>query len=151
MKKCNIYKTPTEYIVETYSETDIGLYISDDPVFIIALNDEIGLQKALFDSLSNSKKDIPTPKRDEWTKWQKERLKKINQKSFNSLYEKSNSCNAILENGILKIYPEKYRISGKPSEGLVHVEEDKVEIADAENKKEEVTSSIIEILSRKYR
>lgn len=151
MKKCNIYKTQTDYIVETYSETDIGLYISDDPVFIIALNDEIGLQKAVFDSLANSRKDIPTPKPNEWTKWHKDRLKKLNQKSFNSLYEKSNSCNAILENGVLKIYPEKYRIPGKPSEGVVHVEEAMVEIPYTENKKEEVTSAIIESLKRKYR
>lgn len=56
-----------------------------------------------------------------------------------------------LDNGNIRIYPEKYYNPQKPCQGLVSVEEDMIEITNAENKREEVTSDIIEILNRKYR
>ncbi len=153
MKKCIIYKTQTEYIIVTYSESNIGLYIIDDPIFIIPLNDDLSLQNAIFASLKSSKKGIPipTPLRDEWTKWQKEQLAKMKQKTFLSLYKKSSSCEVILEENVIKVYPEKYSIAGKPNQGLVNVKEDMVEIRDAANNQEKVTLTIIEILNRKYR
>jgi len=152
MKASSIYKTQDKFIVITSSESDIGLYLDDDPICTLPINCEIEkLQEAIFYSLKKSRKNIPTPKRDEWAKWKKEQLKKIDQKSYTGLYKNSNSCSIREENGIVKIWPHKFLTAGKPSDGLDIVEEDVVEIKDAEFNKSEVVSKVMGLLQKKYK
>lgn len=67
MKSSNIYKTKTNYIIGTMSESDIGAYIADDPIYVVPTDIKIeDIQILIFDSLMKSRKGIKTPKRDEW-------------------------------------------------------------------------------------
>lgn len=83
--------------------------------------------------------------------WIKETLKKMQVKSYPSLYKTSNSCTLHLENNILKIYPEKYYNPKKPSQGLDYVEEDMVEMEYSIDKEREITLKILEILEKDYK
>src|SRR5690349_15633819 len=106
MSRSQVCKTKTEYLIVTFSESDIGLYIIDDPIYHLPLGcapEEI--ETAVVDSLLKSRRNVPTPKREEWASWQKDMLKKMKQKSFTSLVKDSISCRLIEKEGSLYIYP----------------------------------------------
>lgn len=151
MRACNIYKTKDFYKIITESETEDGFLLSGDPVFLVSIEDNsIDLTNAIFNSLKSSRTNVPTPKREQYPILEKEIMKKIKEKSYTSLYKTSNSASLRLEEGTLKIWPLKFFNPARPGDGLVLVEEDKFEIPDAENNKEEVVKAITEILNRKY-
>ena len=152
IKACLIYKKDNCYKIVTQSETKAGFLLSVEPIFIVQVNSPIEeLELALFQSLNSSKKNIPVPKREEYPLLEKEELMKLKEKSYNSLYKTSNSCDLRLENNILKIFPEKFYNPKKPSQGLVFVEEDMFEIDDPENHKKEVVTKVMELLEKDYK
>jgi hypothetical protein len=147
MKRCQLHRTKTKFIVYTESKSDTGLYLADDPVYLLpVVCDVLELQNAIVDSLLKSRRNMPTPKRDEWAAWQKDLLKKMKQRSFTGLYKSSSSCLVEMNGNALIIYPEKLSQASRPSQGLVLVEEGRVEIQDWENNKDKLTARIIEIL-----
>ena len=148
MKASCIYKTEKEYKIITQSETDIGLFISDDPIFILPIISDIeDVKEAIFKCLNNSRKGIYTPKQDEWGKWQKERLKKMKEKSYIGLDKRSNYVGIRLEKNVLVISPGKYT----HRQGFEIVEKDIVEIGYSPDKEMEITERIIEMLKVDYK
>ena len=152
MKACNVYKTKDYYKVVTWSQTVDGFWLSSEPVFLIPVTDAPGsLMTAVFESLKGSITGVPTPDREDYPVREKDLMKKLQEKNYAALYMNSSSCDVRMEKGTIEIHPEKYHNPKKTKEGLVWVEGDVVQIRDAENKKEEVISALIELLDRKYR
>ncbi len=148
MKRCSLYKTETEYKIVTDSETDIGLFIGDEPVFILPIISDIeNIKNAIFECLNSSRKGIYTPKVDEGSEWQKWRLKKLKEKSFVGLERRSNYVGLELEKNTLNICPGKYI----PREGFETVEKDVVKIEYSQDKEIEITERIIEMLKVDYK
>jgi hypothetical protein len=148
IKTCEIYKTSKNYIIITESSSDIGLGISDDPIYVIPINSTINeLEEKVFDCLNSSRVGIYTPKRDEWASWQKEQLLKMGQKSFDLLYKNSSSCSLKLEDNILSICP---RSLTRKHKGLVLVEKDIIKLDLNDINKDQAIKKIIEALSISY-
>ena len=152
MKSCTIYKTNKNYIIVTQSICDIGARITDDPIYVIPVETNIEeLREKVFDSLNNSRTDVYTPKRDEWSLFEKRDLEKMGQKSFITLYKNSNSCNLALENDILTIQPDQYCEPNKPKSGLCSVKEAAIQINLINTDKTEIMKILIEMLSVSYK
>lgn len=152
MKTCEVYKTPKNYIIITESTSDIGLGISDDPIYVIPIDSTINeLQEKVFDCLNSSRVGVYTPNRDEWASWQKKQLEKMQQKSFVMLYKNSNSCHLALENNIITIYPYKYYDPSKPKQGLCAVEEAEVKIDLNNIDKDEIIKILVDMLNVSYK
>ena len=148
MKRCSIFKTEKEYKIHTESETDIGLFICDAPIFILPVKSDIeNIKDAIFECLNNSRKGIYTPKVDEWSDWGKECLKKLKEKSHEGLDKRSNYVCIELEKDILTIYPGKHT----PRKGFSTVEEDVVKMEYFQEKEIEITKRIIEMLEVDYK
>lgn len=149
MKECIIYKTIKSFIICTMSKSDIGLYMCDDPIYVVPLEtDAVELQHLIFDSLLKSKEGLTAPLRNEWADWEKGILKKMGEQSFSKLDKFSNSCKLSLYSTNLKVYPYKYVQKYK---GLDYVEEDIVEYEYSEEKQYEITLKILEVLEKDYR
>ena len=149
MKENIIYKTTKSYIICTMSKSDIGLYMCDDPIYVVPLLTDLKeLNYLIFDSLLKSKDGLTAPLRNEWAEWEKGILKKMGEKSFSKLEKFANSCKLSLDSSILKIYPYRYIEKYK---GLNTVKEDMVEYAYCEDKQYEITLKILEILDRDYK
>lgn len=149
MKSCDIFKTKEFYKIITQSETDTGLLVSDEPVFILPIdvNEEIFKVK-IFNSLMSGKSGFKLPENKEDIKvWQKEQLKHLKEKSFLNLYKTSTNCCIRLNDGILKIFPSKFSEKYK---GMITVKEDVVEFKYIESDELDITRRIIEILNNKY-
>ena len=146
MKACVIYKTEKEYKIVTESESNTGLGLEDEPIFILPIGVNIAnIKEAIFKSLNSSRKNVRMPK--DWKEWQKEQLNKMKEKTFIGLYKKSNSVGVCLENNILTVYPCKYM----PKMGLVAVKEDTVKIECSLDNELEITKKILEILEVDYK
>lgn len=145
MKACVIYKTRTNYKIITESIADIGLLISDDPFFILPITSGIeDIKNAIWNSLNSSRSGISIPKRNDWPLWQKDQLKKMNEKSFPDLYKNSTSCELRIEDRIATIYPYQYI---NPKNGLEVIEDDIVNFNYSKDTELEITLKIIEILN----
>lgn len=150
MGACNIFKTKNQYKIITESETEDGFLLGGDPVFVISENDVAKLKAAVFESLRSSRRNVPTPKRDQYSVFEKYIMSKVKEKSYTALYKESTRASLRLDGDVLKIWPLKFLTPGKPNNGLALVEEDVIEIGNAPNRMDEVTSSIIDILNKKY-
>lgn len=147
-----IFKTKDSYKIITESRTKAGFLLSGEPVFIIPLDSPLdSLEFAMFESLRNSKKNVPVPKRDEYHVIEKKIVQKINEKSYNSLYKKANGCSIRCENESVKIFPLKFFNPNRPSQGLDLVEEDMFEIQNFEDNKRKITEKVIELLKKNYK
>ena len=80
--------------------------------------------------------------------WQSKFLDKIGQPSFNSFYKNSNSCSIRLEMDKIKVWPVKFSTPGKPSDGLVPVENELFEVKYEKASEKIFTAKIIEILQK---
>lgn len=122
MRSCFIYKKNDEYKFETISETDIGLDISDGPVKFLAIDCENSVfWDSLMSTLKNSRQEVKTPKKDEWKKWQSERLNLLKEKSFTELYKESKSVFIQLDHNKITIFPNKF----ENKNGLIRLINDK--------------------------
>ena len=145
MKSCFIYKTEKEYKIITEHESDTGLGLEDEPIFILPIGSDIAnIKESIFKSLNSSRKKVPFPKNVK--EWQKEGLKRMKEKSFKGLYEKSNSVGIRIEKNILIISPSKYTTKM----GIGIVEEDIVKMEYSLDKEIEITKKILEILEKSY-
>ena len=146
MKSCFIYKTEKEYKIITEHESDTGLGLEDKPIFILPIeSDIVNIKESIFKSLNSSRKNVPFPK--DVKEWQKEGLKRMAEKSFKGLYEKSNSVGIRIEKNILTICPSKYM----PKMGIVPIEEDMIKMEYSLDKEIEITKKILEILEIDYK
>ena len=116
MASCLVFNTRNNYKIITESYTDVGLLITDEPVFILKkpVSNQV-LWLAIYDCLKSSRLKIKQPKRDEWGTWQKNMLKLLQETSFDKLYKTSSSCQVKLENDELFLFQYKY----KPKIGLL--------------------------------
>lgn len=143
IKSCVVYKTNKEYKIVTESETDTGLFISDEPVFILpsTISDDELITK-IFLSLNSSKEEIIFPvNREAMDKWQTKQLNNLNEKSFVDLYKNSRSCLIRIEDKILTIYPYEY---GGARKGLI-VNEEKIEKFNSSNDQNQILNYIKEM------
>ena len=148
---CSIYKTNDYYKIVTESETTVKYFLGGEPVFLVSVNSFEQLQKSIFESLYSSKLGVPTPSLDELKIHNTNLLKKIKETSYTSLYKKCNSVSLRVNKDVLNIAPMKFYNVLKPSKGLVPVMDDIVLISDPFNKKNEVTSAIVQLLEKDYR
>lgn len=145
MKACDIYKTENTYKIITQSETDTGLLFSNGPILLLPINTNIEeLKNGIFSCLHKSISNVKMPDtKDEFSKWQKEFLKIIQEKSFVNLYRKSSNCEIRLNDNILKIYPSIYSEKYK---GMVAVKDKIIEMKYSKDDELYITNKIIEIL-----
>ena len=76
---CNVYRTATEYKIITESKTNTGLFMEDEPIFIISISSpEQEISDKIFTSLKSSQENIKFPEtKEEMRERQKEHLKNI--------------------------------------------------------------------------
>lgn len=152
MKSCIIYKTfKNEYKIVTQSETTAGYLLAVPPVYILPANctNEMLLSTTLM-ALNNSTKDVKTPDRSELPLIQKKMLSDLKEKSFPKLYISTTSCEIRADKNIMSIYPNKLMTEGRPQDGLVWVEQDKVVIEEYTLHTDTIVLKIREMLNRKY-
>lgn len=59
---CNVYRTAAEYKIITESKTNTGLFMEDEPIFIISISSpEQEISDKIFTSLKSSREDIKFP------------------------------------------------------------------------------------------
>jgi len=76
------------YLINCYSQTVDGLWISVPPYIKLPLDVSEGtLTENIISALNSSKKNIPHPK--DWDARKKEFLKQINEKSLSTIYKNS--------------------------------------------------------------
>ena len=104
---CNVYRTATEYKIITESKTNTGLFMEDEPIFIISISSlEQEISDKIFTSLKSSREGIKFPEtKEEMREQQKEHLKNIKEKSYLGLYKNSTSCSIRLIGNIITITP----------------------------------------------
>jgi hypothetical protein len=152
MKVATVYKTlKNEFKIVTQSKTTAGYLIYVLPVYVIpAISSDEILLSTVIKALDNSTDGMKAPERSDFPKIQRDILSQLKEKSFNKLYSNSTSCNLRVENGAMKIYPNKLVTDGPSKGGLVWVEEDKVTIEDSEKNHDLVIFTIRKILDHKY-
>lgn len=129
MESCIIYKVENYYKIVTQFKTEAGYFLSYLPVYLLDIEcSDLDFEKYVFESLNISKKILSTPKRNEFPKITKEVLNAMKEKSYVSLYKNSISCDIQYDKGKITIYPNKFFNANIPSQGLVWVEEKKIEI-----------------------
>ncbi len=153
MKACTVYKTDKEYLIVTTSKTEDWIWVEDEPIFRVLIEDKDNkLIEAVFEALKSSKVEIPNIPVENILTRQKEILKKMGQKSYTSLYKKSNSCSVSRdENDMVKISPYKPYMPGKFSSGLVVVSEGVVKVNMSVIPVSELERLLIDILSHDYK
>jgi len=152
MKVATVYKTlKNEFKIVAQSKTAAGYLIYMLPVYIIpAISSDEILLSTVFKALDSSTDGVKAPERSDFPKIQRDILSQLKEKSFDKLYSNSTSCNLRVENGAMKIYPNKLVTDGPSKGGLVWVEEDKVTIEDSEKNHDLVIFTIRKILDHKY-
>ncbi len=144
---CIIYRTEKFFKIVTEAESDIGLTIHSDPIYLIDISCSLEeLSDLIFSSLANYKENVPTPKRDEWKDWQNNLLLKLKEKSFNSLYKNSVSCSLKLNNSKIKIILNKFI----PKEGLTAIEDSTFILDYKAGNELEITKHVYKLLNEKF-
>ena len=153
MGSCTVYKTDKEYIIVTSSKTEDWIWVADEPIFRVPVqNKNSKLIEAILEALRSSKIDIPNIPVGNYSIRDKETLKKMGQSSYKTLYKKSNSCSVSGdENGIVRISPYKPYIPGDFSSGLVVVKEGVVKVDMNDTSIPELESILIDILNQDYK
>lgn len=153
MSRCQIFKTSKEYIIVTSSETEDWIWVADEPIFRVPVeNADSRLIEPVLNALKSSRVDIPNIPMEAKAAWQKEILKKMGQPSFARLYEISNSCSVRRDtNGKVEVSPYKPFTPGKLSSGLTVAKEDVVLLDMKFSSVSDLESTLIEILNRDYK
>lgn len=152
MGSCTVYKTDKEYIIVTASKTEDWIWVADDPIYRVLVEDKDGrLVDAILKALQSSRTGIPNIPVGNFSIREKETLKKMGQSSYKNLYKKSNSCSVSKENGIVTISPYKPYIPGDFSSGLVVVKEGVVNVDMNVTSIPELESLLIDVLNRDYK
>ncbi len=151
--RCTVYKTDKEYIIVTTSKTEDWIWVTDDPIFrVLVKNENNDLIEAVFKALESSRIDIPNIPMEDKVAWQEKNLKKMGQKSYTSLYKKSNSCSVSRdENGMVTISPYKPYTPGKFSSGLTVAKEGVVEVDMNVTSIPKLESILIDVLNQDYK
>ncbi len=151
MKACKIYKTEKSFIIITTSETDIGLFLDDEPIFKMPLDSNANdLFNKVNLAMNSSRINIATPSQNKWKAWQEHKLKQIGMSSYNSLYKKSRCCSISINKNKLKVLPYKLLSKNTPSKGLVAVEEDIIEISVKGLNDIKLVEIILQVLNKQY-
>lgn len=122
MKACEIYKTSKELKIATMYKTDAGLYLSDEPIFILPVNSsKEELLNAILQAISASKL-IKHP-----SDYSSESLlRKLKEKSFKSLYLSSVLCILYIDGNNAEIelwqYSKKLKYLVTDESHKVHIE-----------------------------
>jgi hypothetical protein len=153
MHRCHVYKTDKEYLIVTYSKTEDGIWVADEPISRVPVeNKDNKLIDAVLEALNSSRLEIPNIPIEDVPIWQKQTLKKMGQKSYTSLYKKSNSCSVNRdENGIIKISPYKPYTPGNFSSGLVVAKEGVVKVDMNVTSVSVLERMLIDILNHDYK
>jgi hypothetical protein len=153
MGSCTVYKTDKEYIIVTSSKTKDWIWVDDEPIFRVPIeNRGSKLIEDVLETLKNSRVDIPNIPVKDMPIFQKKNLKEMGQKSYPSLYKKSNSCSVSEdENGIVTISPYKPYKPGKFSSGLVVANEGVVKVDMNVTAIHELESILIDALNQDYK
>ena len=139
---CNVYRTAVEYKIITESKTNTGLFMEDEPIFIISISSpEQEICDKIFTSLKSSRENIKFPEtKEEMRERQEVHLKNIKEKSYLGLYKNSTSCSIRLIGNIITITPYIFN-----KRWLEPVKEKALKI-EYDNNELEITRKIIEIL-----
>ena len=122
MKACQIYKTDNKLKIVTMYKTDAGLYLSDEPIFILPVNSsKEELLNAILQAISASKL-IKHP-----SDYSSESLlRKLKEKSFKSLYLSSVLCILYIDGNNAEIelwqYSKKLKYLVTDESHKVHIE-----------------------------
>jgi len=148
-KACEIYKNSKQYKIITQSKTNTGLFISDNPIYILPVDIDLDLFKEhIFSALNSSRQNVKMPPTHEDIKlWQRQLLKSMREKSFSSFYKNSTNCDIIWNLDDFIISPGKY---SQEYRGLVTVEEDVIELKFSQTTELEITKKVIKILEKEY-
>lgn len=146
MKVCQIYKTKSEYKIVTMYRLESWSYISSKPIVLLPSETTIEqLSKEIFFCLKSSRELSEAEENEFWLG--EKLLSELKEKSFNSFYNKSTSCNLSLENNILEISPQEYLGKNK---GLSTIENEVEKVEYNPNVEIEVTNQIVKILKNSY-
>ncbi len=104
MKACEIYKKDKELKIVTMYETDTGLFLSNEPIFILPVNSsKEELLNAILRAISASKLIKYTTDYSS-----KSLLHKLKEKNFKSLYLSSVSCFLYIDGNNAEIKPQQF-------------------------------------------
>jgi len=152
MGACTVYKTNKEYIIVTLFKTEDWIWVADEPILRVAVEDRGSkLIEDIFEALNSSRMNIPSIPREDYNVLEKRTLTEMGQKSYTDLYKKSNSCSIDKdENNIVTISPYKPYTPGKftslavAKEGVVRVDMKVTDVSELER-------ILIDVLKKDYK
>lgn len=121
MARCSLYILKDSYKIVTQSVSEFGFYISDEPVFILSRNEGTDiLALKILECLNSSRYKVPfKTDKDSVEMFQRNHLKKLEEKSYNSLYKKMKLSLSILKkDDEIIVYKNKFFKPSRPSMGL---------------------------------
>ncbi|MBO4739637.1 MAG: CdiI family contact-dependent growth inhibition immunity protein [Bacteroidales bacterium] len=139
----SIYKTMKHYAILTAYQTESGIWLFSDPVYILSLDiTEEEFAKVISDGLAHSRSI--SEKEENIFRSNNKLLKRMKERSWSNLYKTSKSCTIEIENNEIIIEPW---ILSSTQRGLVSDEERVVKLEFSKSNYVDVAQIVIDILT----